>query len=96
MRSYADQQVIWTAGVDARELLGLPANPPAQPQPPPIMAVRSAVTPKPQISVEVIRNGKERQTVNFAPTRSIMANPEMASAVDPPGDNPGRAASPAN
>jgi pilus assembly protein CpaB len=96
MRSYADQQTIWTAGVDSRELLGLPASLPAQQQSPAIMPARNAVTPKPQISVEVIRNGKERQTVNFARARSFMANPEIPSAVDPPGADPGQAASPAN
>lgn len=96
MRNYADQQATWTAGVDSRELLGLPASLPAQQQPPAIRPARNPVTPKPQISVEVIRNGKERQTVNFARARSLVANPETLSAVDPPGADPGPAADPAN
>jgi pilus assembly protein CpaB len=85
MRSYGDQQAIWTAGIDSRELIGLPASLPAQEQPRAIMRVLRAAAPKPQMSIEVIRNGKERQTVNFARTRSLIANPEMPSAVDPPG-----------
>ena len=96
MRSYADQQAIRTAGIDSRELLGLPPSLPAPQQSPPIMPTRTAVIPKPQISVEVIRNGKERQTVNFARIHSLVANPGMASAVDPPAASPGQAAVPAN
>jgi len=85
MRSYGDQQAIWTAGIDSRELIGLPASLPAQEQPRAIMRVLRPAAPKPQMSIEVIRNGKERQTVNFARTRALVANPEMPSAVDPPG-----------
>jgi len=96
MRSYADQQAVWTAGVDSRELLGLPPDLLVQQQSAPIMPARNVVTPKPQISVEVIRNGKERQTINFARIHSLMANPEAPSAIDPPATNPGQAAVPAN
>jgi pilus assembly protein CpaB len=88
MRNYSDQQTAWTAGVDTRELLGIPATLPAQEQPsikvpPPYTAVA-----KPQLSIEVIRNGKERQTVNFAQSRSLTAEPDLTSAIDPPGVGP--------
>ncbi len=96
MRNYADQQAIWTPGIDSRELLGLPASLPAQQQSPATMPARNAAPPKPAISVEVIRNGKERQTVNFTRSRSLAANPDMTSAVDPPGVDPGQAVAPAN
>lgn len=92
MRSYADQHPIWTAGIDSRELIGLPASLPAQEQARAIMRVPRAVAPKPQMSIEIIRNGKERQTVNFARTRSLIANPEMSSVADPPGADNGQAA----
>jgi pilus assembly protein CpaB len=85
MRSYADQQLIWTAGVDSRELIGLPPSLQA-PQQSPITAPTRALASKPQMSIEVIRNGKDRQTVNFARPRSLAANSEMTS-VDPPGDS---------
>jgi pilus assembly protein CpaB len=88
MRSYGDHQAVWTAGVDSRELLGLPASLPAQQQTPAMLPARNFTTPRPQITVEVIRNGKERQTVNFARTRSYAAAPEIAAlATDPPGDS---------
>ena len=102
MRSYADRQATWTSGVNSRELLGLPPSVPAQPEPPAgapaqprpsaIVPARKAAPPKPQISIEVIRNGKERQSVNFSLTRSLVANPEMA--VDPPEGDPLPAAAP--
>ena len=102
MRSYADVQPVWTAGVDSRAMLGLPASPPAAQQSraaqqsPVIRPARSAPTPTPipQISIEIIRNGKERQTVGFAQTRSLVSNPEVAGAVDPPEDDHGPAAAP--
>jgi pilus assembly protein CpaB len=98
MRSYADRQPIWTAGIDSRELLGLPANLPAPQQPPiiPPPPVHTAAAPKPEITVEVIRNGKELQTVNFDRTPSLTASSEMPSAVDPPGADPAHAGDPAN
>ena len=83
MRSYGDQQAIWTAGIDSRELIGLPASLPAQQQPRATMRFPRAAAPRPQMSIEIIRNGKERQTVNFARTRALIPNPEMSSAVDP-------------
>ena len=94
MRSYEDQQTIWTRGIDSRELLGLPASLPAPQQLPAVVRPRSTAPPKPAISVEVIRNGKERQTINFARTRSLAANPEMTAIVDPPAVDSGSA--PAN
>jgi pilus assembly protein CpaB len=84
MRSYKDQQPVWTGGVDSRELLGLPASVTAQQQTPVIMPKRKPPTPRTQISIEIIRNGKEHQTVNFARNRSVAANPEMTDAIDPP------------
>jgi pilus assembly protein CpaB len=94
MRSYEDQQTIWTRGIDSRELLGLPASLPAPQQLPAVVRPRSTVRPKPAVSVEVIRNGKERQTINFARTRSLAANPEMTAIVDQPAVDSGSA--PAN
>jgi pilus assembly protein CpaB len=93
MRSYADQQPIWTTGVNSRELLGLPPVPEQQQasgtmqaqQSIPAMPARYAA-PRPRISVEVIRDGKERQTVSFARSRPLAANPEMSVVADPPGD----------
>jgi pilus assembly protein CpaB len=93
LRSYGDQQAVWTPGIDSRELIGLPASVPPQQQPPAIMAAPHAVVPRPQFSIEVIRNGKERQTVNFMRSRSYAAAPEMTAA-DPPGVDPGPAAAP--
>jgi pilus assembly protein CpaB len=95
MRSYRDQQAIWTAGIDSHELIGLPASFPALQQPRVIIRPRRAVMPKPQVSVEVIRNGKERQTLNFAGIHSLVAHAEMPSMVDPPGVEDGQASAPA-
>jgi pilus assembly protein CpaB len=96
MRSYADRQPVWTSGVDTRSMLGLPPNLPAPQQSPAIAPLRRsrARTPRPQISIEIIRNGKERQTVGFAQARPFAANPQTPGAVDPPEDNPGRVATP--
>ena len=93
MRSYADQQTAWTAGVNARELLGLPpvaerAQPQTittQQQP---VSIKPAA-PRPQLSVEVIRNGKERTMVSFAKPRAMPSNAEVSTLLDPPGDNDG-------
>jgi len=99
MRSYADRQTAWTPGINSRELLGLPPSVPAQQEPPAeapaqqrSSAIRKPAAPKPQISIEVIRDGKERQSVNFALTRSDVANPEMT--VDPPEGDRLQAAAP--
>jgi len=95
MRGYADQQTVSTAGINSHELLGEPASLPAKQQSPAMMPVRNAIRPRPQVSIEVIRNGKERQTVNFGQTRSYAATPEMSNvADDPPGAGPGQAATP--
>jgi pilus assembly protein CpaB len=103
MRSYADQQPAWTAGVNSRELLGLPpvaeqqqspATISAQQQSAAAMPARGAARPRAQISVEVIRNGKERTTVNFARNRSPVTNPGISTAVDPPQIAPGDPAAP--
>jgi pilus assembly protein CpaB len=90
MRSYGDQQIAWTPGVNSRELLGLPDMVPAPqespasalPKPPVIRARRDVAAPKPQISVEIIRNGKQRQTVTFAQSGPVLATPGT-NAVDP-------------
>jgi pilus assembly protein CpaB len=95
MRSYGDQQAIWTAGINSRELIGLPASFPAQQPPRAILRAPRAVMPKPQMSIEVIRNGKERQTINFAGIRSLVAHPEMPGMVDRPGPDDGQASTPA-
>lgn len=94
MRSYSDRQPIWTAGINSRELLGLPPNLPA-PQQPPVttparrIVVRERLTfAKPKVLVEVMRNGKERQTVSFERTTPSQINPEMSSAVDEVGVDP--------
>lgn len=83
MRSYADRQPAWTSGISSRELIGLPASLPAPEQPRVIVRTPRPVIPKPQLSVEVIRNGKERQTVNFAGFHSMLAHPEMPRLIDP-------------
>jgi pilus assembly protein CpaB len=88
MRSYSDRQPVQTVGVDARELLGLPSLPEPQ-QSPAIMPVQKMAAPRrqirarPEMSIEVIRNGKERQTVSFASTASPVANSGLSNAVDP-------------
>jgi pilus assembly protein CpaB len=103
MRSYGDQQPIWTTGVDSRQLLGLPPSIPPVAQSPVISAPRKA-GPRPQppwgktrsrVSVEIMRNGKERQTVNFERISPALANPETTSAVDPVEANPAQDAAPA-
>jgi pilus assembly protein CpaB len=95
MRSYADQQAAWTPGVNTRELLGLPAIPEqasttisAPQQSPVIMPARYAAIRRPQVSVEVLRNGKERQTVSFQRTHPLVATPEMSVVPDPPQADP--------
>jgi pilus assembly protein CpaB len=92
MRSYVDQQSVWTAGIDSHELLGEPASLTAQQPPPAVIPARTAPMPKPQISIEIIRNGKQRETVSFTRTRRFAANPEMSSIIDPPGAGDGQAA----
>jgi pilus assembly protein CpaB len=88
MRSYGDRHAVLTEGVDSRELLGLPSSPPEPPRV--IMAAQKMAAPRrpiharPQMSVEVIRNGKERQTLSFASSGSHVPDPEASSAVDPP------------
>jgi pilus assembly protein CpaB len=84
MRSYADQQSVWTGGVNSNDLLGLPASPAPTQLPPRIMPASNTAAPKSQISVEVIRNGKERQTINFVRGRTLAANGEMTKIADPP------------
>jgi len=88
MRSYSDRQPIWTAGISSRELLGLPPNLPAPEQPPaPVFArkvvVRERLTfAKPRVMVEVMRNGKERQTVSFERTTPSEINHGVSGALD--------------
>jgi Flp pilus assembly protein CpaB len=95
MRSYGDQQAISTQGVSSRELLGLPASAPEQVQPvqrPMAIALHRTETPWPRMSVEIIRDGKRRQTVDFTRTRSLATNTDMTSAADPPASYPGATA----
>jgi pilus assembly protein CpaB len=95
MRGYADRQPVWTTGVDSRELVGLPPLP-AAPQEssainssPRVVAIeRTASKPRVGIAVELMRNGKERQTITF--DRGTPGfNPQLAGATnliesDPP------------
>ncbi len=87
MRSYGDRHPIWTAGTDARELLGLPRTVAVAQQAPSITPRRSAPRPQvshmPKISVEIMRNGKDRQTVNFERMSALATSSEIASSADP-------------
>jgi pilus assembly protein CpaB len=98
MRGYADQQPVWTSGVTSHELLGLPPVPEQMQPSATVPAQQSSPIlppPKPGISVEVIRNGKQRQMVNFATARHLAANPEITTALDPPEVDGTRAVDPA-
>jgi pilus assembly protein CpaB len=94
MRSYGDRQPIWTAGTNSRELLGLPPSLPAPQQSPTTTTTRKAVLrerltlARPKILVEVMRNGKERQTISFERQAPSVINPEVRSAVDGVGADP--------
>jgi pilus assembly protein CpaB len=95
MRSYGDRQPISTAGINSRELLGLPPSLPVLQQSAGPMPVRKPVfrerlpLAKPKILVEVMRNGKERQTVSFERSSPSMINHVVSSAVDGVGADPG-------
>lgn len=87
MRNYADRQAIHTGGVDAGQLMGLPAAPTARQEPPSPAVVRRAAQPSPFRVIEVLRNGKERQTVSFNNGRPLLVNPagsKLARESDPP------------
>ena len=91
MRSYSDRQPIWTAGVNSRELLGLPPSLPAIQQSSGTVPARKAVPrqrltlAKPKILVEVMRNGKERQTLSFERASPPVTN-RLTNSTDVDGD----------
>ncbi|HTW86651.1 MAG TPA: Flp pilus assembly protein CpaB [Candidatus Binataceae bacterium] len=65
MRSYSDQQIVDTKGASLDDLIGSNQNEAAPPLP--ITQTRTVYRrpPEPAIRVEVLRNGKESQTLSF-------------------------------
>ena len=90
MRGYDDRQTVSTTGVNSRELVGLPSIPFATQQSASSPTVKRVTTERltqakirPEISVELMRNGKERQTVNFDQAASLMFHPQLGGATKP-------------
>ncbi len=88
MRNFADQQQIVTSGVSVNSLLGAVLS-----EAPPAPAAMAAADQRVRLtrrlrtkSVEVIRNGKDHQTINFLADGRIL--PPAPSAPPPPVANP--------
>jgi pilus assembly protein CpaB len=65
MRSYSDQQIVTTKGASLSDLVGGNQNEAAPIAPLPVTQIRTVYRRPPAIRVEVLRNGKESQTLSF-------------------------------
>jgi pilus assembly protein CpaB len=84
MRGFADQQTVNTSGFDAAQLLGIPARAETREARVSAPAKRRLASPVPVRSIEIIRNGTERQTVTFIDGRPVAAAPAPIGPASPP------------